>query len=177
MLKNDNLAQDVRALCDKRGVKGGVSVALLSPESALDLAVGSADNEGNPLTPRHWLQHASLSKSVAAVFTVQHFAAKGYGLDTRVNDLFARETTSDFRLVSADGSPTEWCEAVQLRHLINHSGCDMHYVHGIPLADDFPPVLKLIRGELHERYGYEKIEITKEPGTRFGYSGGKEVGH
>ena len=56
MLSNETIAQDVRALCEKRGVKGGVSIALLSPESALDLAAGSADSEGNPLTPRHWLQ-------------------------------------------------------------------------------------------------------------------------
>ena len=135
MLSNAGLADDLRAICAKHGVRGGVSIALISPESALDVAVGSADEASAPLTPRHWLQHASLSKSVAAVFATQYFAAKGIAMDTGVNSLFERATQSDFRLRAAEGLPTAWADAVQLRHLVDHSGCGMHYVHGVPLGN------------------------------------------
>jgi len=50
----------------------------------------------------------------------------------------------------------------------------MHYVNGVPLSDDFPPVLSLISGSAVKPapYGYASIDLTRAPGTKFGYSGG-----
>ena len=150
-----------------RGAK--VSIALNGPVSHLDIAAGTADGSA-PLTPRHWMEHASLSKTVASVFATQYFADKGIPLTESVNVLLAR-TDSPFRLRAGSGMPESWADRVQLRHLMDHSGLGMHYVHGVKLDTDFPPVLSLIGGKRSD-LGYEAIEVNKEPGTCFGYSGG-----
>ena len=117
------------------------------------------------------MEHASLSKTVASVFATQYFTDKGIALTESVNLLLAR-TASPFRLRVAEGKmPQAWADSVQLRHLMDHSGLGMHYVHGVPLDTDFPAILSLISGERRD-LGYQAIEVSKEPGARFGYSGG-----
>ena len=178
---------EIDALIAARGLGGGVSVSLIAPGGeAVDLARGVASPDGDargvPLTPAHWMEHASLSKTVASVFATQYYAAKGIPVTASVNGLFAaleaekEGSTSGFKLVPKAGCPQAWADGVQLRHLMNHTGLGMHYVYGVPLNKPFPPVLELITGQ-HDvhvglKLGYAAIEVDKEPGTAFSYSGG-----
>lgn len=118
-----------------------------------------------------WLEIASLSKTFAAVFAVRYFRERGIALTTRVNVLLAAGG-SPFRLKAAPGNPKRWGDDVLLRHLLDHTGLGMHYVNGVPLRSPLPPVLDLIRGKHTDDLGYEAILVEKEPGKRFGYSGG-----
>jgi len=78
----------------------------------------------------------------------------------------------EYRLRAAPGCPEEWPERVQLKHLVDHTGLGMHYVNGVPRNQAFPPVQELIEGQHSQELGYQQLLVEKEPGTRFGYSGG-----
>jgi CubicO group peptidase (beta-lactamase class C family) len=167
-------------LLDTYGV-AGFSVAVLQPRGGGDAAVrtlvaGVADKSSVPPTPVYdstWFQIASLSKPFAAAFMHQYFSAAGVPMDAKVNELLA-EAGSSFRLRSGAGCPAEWAEEVCLSQLVDHSALGMHYVNGVPRADTFPPVLKLISGSDSQPapYGYASLDVVKAPGTAFGYSGG-----
>ena len=128
------------------------------------------------MAPSTWLEQASLSKTIGTAFALEYFAARGVPLDTPVNDLLAR-AGSPLRLGAAPGKPAAWADALKLHHLMDHSGLGLHYVNGIALDDPrpIPPVLALVAGGPRAReHGYpaEGLRVEKEPGTRFGYSGG-----
>ena len=61
-----------------------------------------------------------------------------------------------------------------LANLVNHTGLGMHYVHGFPLDSPLPSALQLISGSQATPApgGYACLDLVKEPGTEFGYSGG-----
>jgi len=177
---DDGARAEIDALIAARGLAGGVTFSLLGPGGdALDIARGVGDGTGTALSPSHWVEHASLSKTVAAVFATQYYAAKGVAPTASVNELLGalgEAKTGGFKLVPAAGCPQAWADGVQLKHLMNHTGLGMHYVYGVPLDVPFPPVLELITGQ-HDTgaglgLGYAAIEVSKEPGTAFGYSGG-----
>merc|ERR1719487_1190864 len=92
---------------------------------------------------------------------------------TQVNALF-RQLGDGFQLRSAKGLPAEWAEQVTLRQLVDHTGLGMHYVNGVPLSKEMPAVSALISGtdEKPAPYGYANLHLTKQPGTKFNYSGG-----
>ena len=94
-------------------------------------------------------------------------------MDSAVNPLLAA-AGSPFRLKSAAGCPAEWADAVTLTQLLDHTGLGMHYVNGVPRSEPFPPVLDLISGtaEKPAPHRYASLELTKAPGSAFGYSGG-----
>ncbi|MEK6628063.1 MAG: serine hydrolase [Bdellovibrionota bacterium] len=95
---------------------------------------------------------ASLSKTLASAFSLEYFAKKNISIDTSVNTLLA-STASKFRLKS---------DTVSLRHLMNHSALNMHYVKGYPLNEKMPKLQELL----------SSIEVIAEPGAEFHYSGG-----
>lgn len=165
----------------------GVSIAVLCPNETCRYS-SSAAREGHvqtqvaglasvephiPVYDSTVFEIASLSKTIAAAFMIQYFKAKGKDVNTLVNPLF-REAGADFQLRSAEGMPPEWAEQVTLANLIDHTGLGMHYVNGVPLSKDMPPVQELISGttEKPAPYGYASIQLTKQPGTKFNYSGG-----
>jgi CubicO group peptidase (beta-lactamase class C family) len=163
-------------LLDAYGV-AGVSIAVLRPGSdgvvVTQVAGLSCRDPELPMFDSTWLEIASLSKTVAAAFMLEYFKSHGVAQDAAVNPLL-REAGSAFELKAAEGQPPEWSEQVTLAQLVNHTGLGMHYVNGIPLSEPMPAVCELISGgsDAPAPYGYASLELTKEPGTRFGYSGG-----
>jgi len=110
-----------------------------------------------------WYELASLSKPLAAAFSIEYFRAKNISLDTPVN-LLLKEYGSGYRIENP-----EWGDKVLLRHLMSHCALNMHYVNGAKLGE-LPAVSKLISG--HEGLKYAKVDAICEPGTEFHYSGG-----
>ena len=108
-----------------------------------------------------------------AAFALRYFSAAGIVMDSAVNPLLAA-AGSPFQLKSAAGCPAEWADAVTLTQLLDHTGLGMHYVNGVPRSEPFPPVLALISGtaEKPAPHRYASLELTKAPGSAFGYSGG-----
>lgn len=157
------------------GVLGGGSRNAgynVSADVGLGLAfVGATQAQDVPMTPDTWVEVASLSKTVAAAFLLEWCAQNGLSVDMPANEVLA-QASSSFRIESADGCPKEWADQVLLRHLVDHTGLGMHYVKGIPRERDVPRALDIIEGRHQEDLGYERITVAKEPGTRFGYSGG-----
>ena len=160
----------------------GVSVAVLSPNGdggdavVRTLVAGVADKSTAPPTPVYdstFFEIASLSKPLAAAFALRYFSAAGIAMDSAVNPLLAA-AGSPFQLKSAAGCPAEWADAVTLTQLLDHTGLGMHYVNGVPRSEPFPPVLALISGtaEKPAPHRYASLELTKAPGSAFGYSGG-----
>eukprot|EP00929_Paragymnodinium_shiwhaense_P089730 TRINITY_DN49909_c0_g1_i1.p1 TRINITY_DN49909_c0_g1~~TRINITY_DN49909_c0_g1_i1.p1 ORF type:complete len:454 (-),score=116.75 TRINITY_DN49909_c0_g1_i1:151-1470(-) len=161
----------------------GVSIAVIQPGESGDGAKGSqirtqacglaCRETKTPLFDSTWLELASLSKTLAAAFMIQYFEDRGMDLDCKVHPLL-KASGSTFRLKAAAGKPSEWTELVTLRQLCDHTGLGMHYVNGVPLRKPMPPVQELISGSAAKPapYGYAPLDIEKEPGTKFGYSGG-----
>jgi len=181
-------AKELQELLDKYQVPG-VSIALIQPHSdhsgkyvstpgqshVVTQVGGLASVEKKiPVLESTWFELASLSKTLAAAFMIQYFKAKGKDVNTKVNPLFRELGADKFQLTPAKGMPAEWAEEVTLGQLVDHTGCGMHYVNGVPLSKPMPPVLDLISGtdEKPAPYGYANLHLTKQPGTKFGYSGG-----
>ena len=170
----------------------GMAVTAPSIASALttvlDVAAAADTRGDSPLSPQPpppskvddatWFEIASLSKTIATAFALQYFEAKGISLSTPVNALLAEycppSSPSYFVLRSAEGAPAEWAEDVALLHLFNYTGLGLHYVNGVPLSHEMPPVVALISGSAAAPapYRYATLDVVKEPGTAFGYSGG-----
>ena len=153
----------------------GLSIAVLRQDGAIVTQVaGLATREpAVAMFDSTWLEIASLSKTFAAAFCVEYFRPLGVAMDAPVNTLL-RDAGSTFVLTSDAGQPPEWAEGVTLAQLVNHSGLGMHYVNGVPLSLPMPPVRELISGSeaAPAPYGYASIDLIKQPGTAFGYSGG-----
>lgn len=170
--------ETLEALLDKFGV-AGVSLAVLSPSSAgttiRTQTAGVADKEARtPLFDSTWLEIASLSKTIAAAFACDYFESRGIPMRTTPVNPLLREAGSTFQLKAAAGEPAEWADKVMLAHLLDHTGLGMHYVNGVPRSHAFPSVLALMSGTTEQPapYGYASIDLTREPGTKFSYSGG-----
>lgn len=155
----------------------GLSIAVLKPggDGRIETQVAglSCRDPELPMFDSTWLEIASLSKTFAAAFMLEYFTSRGISEDAPVNPLL-REAGSTFELKAAEGQPREWAEQVTLAQLVNHTGLGMHYVNGVPLSEPMPAVCELISGSDAKPapYGYASLELTKQPGTQFGYSGG-----
>ena len=157
----------------------GVTVAVLQPNGTGDSSVetqtaGLACKESStPVTDSTFFQICSLSKPIAAAFALPYFEKAGISMDTPVNTLLEKAGSS-FRFKPAAGCPASWADEVNLTHLIDHTGPQMHYVNGVPRDHTFPPVVDLISGSAAKPapYKYAPLEVAKRPGTKFGYSGG-----
>ena len=176
--------EQLQGLLEQYGV-AGVSVAVLGvdgiatqtgglsckQESRTSSSVRRMDDVA--MYDSTWLQIASLSKTLGTAYAVEYFKKKGIGMDSAVNPLL-RAAGSGFTLRSAPGKPGEWAEQVTLAQLVNHSGLGMHYVNGVPMSEPMPPMVALMSGSeaAPAPYGYACLDLIKEPGTKFGYSGG-----
>ena len=119
-------------------------------------------NLGNS-TPSTWFELASLSKTIASCFAIEYFSKKQIPLETSVNSLL-ESSGSSFRLKGP------WAQNVQLKHLMNHTALNLHYVNGVPANREMPAIQNFLEG--NSTYGYEAIQVLNEPGQVFKYSGG-----
>jgi allantoicase/malate synthase/CubicO group peptidase (beta-lactamase class C family)/2-oxo-4-hydroxy-4-carboxy--5-ureidoimidazoline (OHCU) decarboxylase len=143
--------EQIEALRVKYKVQSA-SVAINHARGIQSLTFGSASHDT-------WFELASLSKPIATAFALEYFKKKNIPLTTPVNQLLAK-TTSKFRLKS-EQSP-EWGDQVQLRHLLNHSALNMHYVSGAKGDGPAPKAEDYLRD----------VTVISKPGEKFQYSGG-----
>lgn len=137
----NSLKQDLEEILQKHQVDSA-SIALNVAGNSQPIGLGKAKTGA-------WFQLASLSKSLASAFAIEYFKNKKIDLKTPVNELLNR-TQSQFRLES---------DEVQIRHLMNHSALNMHYVKG---QQTKPKVQNYLN----------EIKVLNQPGTKFSYSGG-----
>jgi CubicO group peptidase (beta-lactamase class C family) len=161
-------------LLEKYGVAGIQATILKKDGSFEDACAGLAEklsgNDGRKMTPTTWTELASLSKTLAAAFTCEFAATRNIALDSPVNGLL-REAGSTFRLESHDDCDPQWAEEVTLAQLTNHTALGMHYVYGFPPDEGVPSMQRLLTGDC-AAMGYDRLRVTKQPGTAFKYSGG-----
>lgn len=126
-----------------------------------------------PLTAVHYLQCASLSKTVATAFAIEYFAEKGLDMKATSVNALLRSIGAAWRIESASTSFA--ADDVTLSMLVNHTALGMHYVYGIPLQqymDHVTPIHLLNGSGLPASYGYKRLILERRPGERFSYSGG-----
>ncbi len=140
----NTLVEKIESIRQKHQV-AAASVAISVNCRVQELAFGNAKNST-------WFELASLSKTLASAFAIEYFGKRKISIDESVNSLFSK-TDSEFRLTS---------NRVTLRHLMNHSALNMHYVKGYSLLSDFPDKVQLL----------SEIKVLGEPGQKFNYSGG-----
>lgn len=154
----------------------GISVAVIQNYEISTLTAGYARYASRtPMTPDHFLQCASLSKTLAAVFAIEYFTELGISMDHSVNDLI-RRYKGDFLIERTPKntaySPEELDgDEVTLDMLLNHTALDMHYVYGIPMDQYQPTSLELLDGSAM-KYKYDHLYLTRPAGKSFSYSGG-----
>lgn len=148
----------------------GFSLALIDNSYEISsFTSGYARSKTNEkMTKDHYLQCASLSKTVAAAFSIEYFKNKNIDMNTSVNKLLSiYNATWSIRSNSSDYNGDD----VTLTMLINHTALGMHYVYGIPLLDSPIRPLQLLNGT-YSNIGYENLVLQRKPGVLFSYSGG-----
>ena len=150
---------------------GGCEQKTTLKSSIVPFVAGKSDVERNTeMDSSTWLQFASISKTVGTAYGIELFLKLNISLDSPVNDILSKYG-SPFKLLPTSGSHS-WGDEVTFRMLLSHTAAlGMHYVNGIPLSEDFPPVLDLLRGEYEQAYGYGAVSVHSEPGLHFAYSG------
>lgn len=162
---SSNLAQ----ILSKHPQVPGVSIALIDGSRISTHVAGSArDKTKEAMTCDHFLQCASLSKTIAAAFAIEYFARRGLGMDTSANSLLS---ACGSKWVIKSNSVLHCAEDVTLAMLINHTALGMHYVYGIPLSERAPSPEELLDGRA-QRYKYHPLFLERAPGQSFSYSGG-----
>jgi allantoicase/malate synthase len=157
----DQASSSLQSKIESVLIKTQVKNAQICISTDLDSCQNLNFGDGTKLTT--WFELASLSKTVAACFSIEYFKSKNISLDTPVNELLGR-TTSGFRLTGSHS------DKVTLTHLMNHTALNLHYVNGVPATQPMPRVNEFLEG--NPTYGYDKIAIVNSPGTVFQYSGG-----
>ncbi|MBC7429840.1 MAG: serine hydrolase [Bacteriovorax sp.] len=139
----NSLNEKIQQSLVKHKIKGAM-IAIATPDVQ---AVCLGDS-----TPATWFELASLSKTFCSAFAIEYFTKKNIPIETSVNEVL-KNTKSIFRLKD---------DKVQIKHLMNHSALNMHYVKGYPANGEMPKIESLL-GE---------IEVINPPGEKFQYSGG-----
>ena len=140
----NSLVEKIETLRQRHGINA-VSLGISVAGEVQELGFGNCKKSD-------WFQLASLSKTFASGFALDYFSKREISIDTSVNLLLSK-TDSAFRLNS---------DKVSLRHLMNHSALNMHYVKGYPLEGSMPTSHDLL----------SEIEVIFVPGREFHYSGG-----
>ena len=154
----------------------GVSIGLVNNYITSGISAGYArKSTQEKMTPSHYMECASLSKTVASAYAIEYFTKHNISLSSKVSDLLIA-CGSPWRLeVHPDQKHRNDInlDLITITMLMNHTALGMHYVYGIPLADTFPTSLELLNGTWEEKYGYAPLTIERPPGSSFKYSGGK----
>jgi allantoicase/CubicO group peptidase (beta-lactamase class C family) len=149
----NHLWENFIQILKKHQVKGASVALTLNGQHIQRMALGeSVTHQANK--PTVFFQMASLSKTVGSCFAIEYFKKKNVSLETSVNSLL-KKTKSSFRLKGPFG------DQVLIKHLMNHSALNMHYVNGVPLGN-MPPIAEFLSG----------VEVINPPGEKFKYSGG-----
>lgn len=160
---------DLSHILKKHSQVPGASIAIIDQQDVHPICSGWARASTRELfRPEHYLQCASLSKTVAAAFAIDYFSNRGITMEMSVNELL-RRYSSPWRIESRNCSANP--DAVTLAMLVNHTALGMHYVYGIPLSEPTPTPLQLLNGGAIQ-YKYHPLFLEREPGTSFSYSGG-----
>lgn len=122
------------------------------------------------LNINHYLQCASLSKTVCAAFSIEYFHKKGYDMKTTSVNSVLKKINAKWRISSNHQS---WDgDDVMLSMLLNHTALGMHYVWGFPITEGMPGPIELLDGSRDASHGYKKLVLEKRAGETFSYSGG-----
>jgi hypothetical protein len=158
------------SILEKHPQVPGSSIALIADGNVTAFCAGMARTHFNePFTREHYLQCASLSKTIAAAFAIDYFYNRSITMDTSVNVLL-KACSSTWLITSND--PALNPDNVTLAMLINHTALGMHYVYGIPLTHRTPSALELLDGSCAVQYKYQALFLEREAGQSFSYSGG-----
>ena len=183
-LRNPN--GDFAAILRRHKDVAGVSLGLICNYDVCGVSLGYARvSTGEVMTPEHYLECASLSKTVATAFALEYFRGKGIDFHSTPANVILERAGSPWRITlppmitgTSGKSPLDvsWPNHVTLAMLVNHTALGMHYVHGIPMSDvsppkSFPDSLDFLDGT-NEKYGYKKLFVERQPGATFEYSGG-----
>lgn len=155
----DDLLETIESLRKKHEV-AGASFCL----NGQPVCFGDAHRMKAAVKPDTMFEIASLSKTIGSAFAIEYFGERNISLNTPVNDLLEK-TTSTFRI-----RHSKYGDKVLLWHLMSHSALNMHYVNGVPLDETMPDTRDFLEG--NERYGYPPIDVVGKPGSLFQYSGG-----
>eukprot|EP01041_Mallomonas_annulata_P005252 gene5252-10507_t len=152
----------------------GISIGLIFDYDVIGISAGlSRPSTSEVLTTDHYLECASLSKTVASAFTIDYFTRKSISLSTSVNQILEiLHSPWRINVVPQSTLQTHSADAVTLFMLMNHSALGMHYVYGIPLSSGLPPVNELLDGTHFYDYKYAPLYLERIPGETFKYSGG-----
>ncbi len=148
----------------------GVQICISTDaNSTQSINLGEAVRAEKRVSTQTYFELASLSKTLASCFAIEYFGKLKVSLNTSVNSLFEM-TESSFRVTTLVKEHPEWADQVTLKHLLEHTALNLHYVNGFPLKNEMPNVLRLLD---HDNcFGYAKIGVINPPGTIFQYSGG-----
>lgn len=157
----------------------GISIGLVQNYQARGLSTGFASVSTNEsLDSSHYLQCASLSKTVATAFAIEYFRNRGIDfLTARVNDILDSAGAEwRIRVDPSSKLPQSMADSITINMLVNHTALGMHYVFGIPLTEEYPGPLGFITANpVAAKYKYNPLLLEREPGTKFSYSGGGYV--
>lgn len=174
----------LQAALDRHVNVAGVSVGLIENYAVRGASAGYARvSTEELLSPHHYLEAASLSKTVATAFAIEYFRKRGVDFETASVNSLLEAANSPWRITLPPSTSTgtnehhrsEWPSKVTLAMLVNHTALGMHYVYGIPLdvcQKVLHPSLQLLDGTHEEAYGYKPLYVEREPGSAFAYSGG-----
>lgn len=162
-------SNDLSRVLSKHPEVPGATIAIMEQYNVSSVTTGFARVATHEdFTSDHFIQCASLSKTIAAAFSHEYFYSKGVSMTTSVNELL-RSHGSTWLIESTDDAYL--AEDVTLSMLLNHTALGMHYVYGIPLNGRVPTPLELVSGKANE-HGYEYLRLERPAGTSFSYSGG-----
>jgi CubicO group peptidase (beta-lactamase class C family) len=172
----------LRSALERHGNVAGVSVGLIEDYAVRGVSAGYARvSTEELLSPHHYLEAASLSKTVATAFAIEYYRKRGVDFATASVNSLLEAAMSPWRVTLSPSLSanerhwSDWPSKVTLAMLVNHTALGMHYVYGVPLdvcQQVLHPSLQLLDGTHEEAYGYKPLFLEREPGSTFAYSGG-----
>jgi malate synthase len=166
----DKLNIDINSLLEKHNIIGATVSVVENNQDIQTLNFGYAKKNIKEVDSNTYFQIASLSKSVATAFSIEYFKEKDIDLNTSVNQLLEKLGV-EFRLKKSSSTQDDSfsAEDVKIKHLMNHSGLNLHYVNGVEANKLMPPISDFLNGD--SQYDYPPIEVINNPGKIFKYSG------
>ncbi len=168
LLEKDPVSS-IEILRKNAGIRGVQIAATLDGKQIGVACLGSRNPAGDPVTSSTRFEIASLSKTLAAAFSIPFLRRRGIMLDTPVQSLLDG-VGSSFRLRSIGSIPAHDSGQVTVKHLMNHRALNLHYVNGLPAHDARPTAGEILEGKAS--YWRPEVGVLHSPGTQFQYSGG-----